>query len=138
MSYQHPAQKEIKEILSTAKRIAVVGISDKPERSSYEVSAYMQQAGYEIIPINPRLESVLGVKAYASLEDVEGKVDVVNVFRRSSETPPIAEAAVQAGAKTLWLQLGISNQDACDIADKAGLSVVMDRCIKIDHMNFLK
>lgn len=133
MTYQHPNQNEVKEILDRTKRIAVVGISDKPDRASYQVSAYMQQAGYEIIPINPRIDSVLGVKAYATLQEVEGEIDMVNVFRRSSETPPVAEAAVQAGAKTLWLQLGISNEEAYRLANDAGLNVIMDRCIKIEY-----
>jgi predicted CoA-binding protein len=133
MTYQQPNQNEVKEILDRTKRIAVVGISDKPDRASYQVSAYMQQAGYEIIPINPRIDNVLGVKAYASLQEVEGEIDMVNVFRRSSETPPVAEAAVQAGAKTLWLQLGISNEVAYRLANDAGLNVIMDRCIKIEH-----
>lgn len=133
MTYQQPNQNEIKDILDRTTRIAVVGISDKPDRASYQVSAYMQQAGYEIIPINPRIDSVLGVKAYESLQEVEGKIDMVNVFRRSSETPPVAEAAVQAGAKTLWLQLGIANDEAYRLAHDAGLNVVMDRCLKIEH-----
>jgi predicted CoA-binding protein len=133
MTYQQPNQNEVKEILDRTKRIAVVGISDKPDRASYQVSAYMQQAGYEIIPINPRIDSVLGVKAYTSLQEVEGEIDMVNVFRRSSETPPVAEAAVEAGAKTLWLQLGISNDEAYRLAEEAGLNVIMDRCIKIEH-----
>jgi predicted CoA-binding protein len=133
MTYKHPSEKDLKTILTKTKRIAVVGISDKPDRASYQVSAYLQKAGYEIIPINPRLEEVLGVKAYPSLEVVQGKVDIVNVFRRSEETPLVAEAAIKAKAKVLWLQLGIINEETHRLARDAGLEVVMDRCIKIDH-----
>ena len=137
MGYEHPTQDELKRILTDSKRIAIVGISDKPDRASYQVAAYLQNAGYEIIPINPRLNEVLGVKAYKSLEEVEGEIDIVDVFRRSEETPPVAEAAVAAGAKLLWLQLGIANDEAYTIAHEAGVQVIMDRCIKIDHATLL-
>jgi predicted CoA-binding protein len=133
MTYQHPTAQKVKEILEKPKRIAVIGISDRTDRASYQVSAYMQQQGYEILPINPRLDTVLGIKAYKSLEDIEGPIDIVNVFRRSEETPPVAEAAVKAGAKVLWLQLGIRNEEAYKIAIHGGLNVIMDRCIKVDH-----
>jgi len=131
--YKHPTKEKLEELLKESKRIAVVGISDKPDRASYQVSAYMQQAGYEILPVNPRLDTVLGVKAYRSLADIEGPIDIVNVFRRSEETVPVAQDAVQVGAKILWFQLGIANEEAYKIASRAGLEVVMDRCIKIDH-----
>jgi predicted CoA-binding protein len=133
MSYNHPLEEDLKTILTKTKRIAVVGISDKPDRASYQVSAYLQKAGYEIIPINPRLKEVLGVKAYPSLEAVQGEIDIVNVFRRSEETFSVAEAAIKAKAKVLWLQLGILNEESHRLARDAGLEVVMDRCIKIDH-----
>ncbi|WP_025028830.1 CoA-binding protein [Caldalkalibacillus mannanilyticus] len=133
MSYQQPAPEQIAEILKQNKRIAVVGISDKPDRASFQVAQYMQRAGYEIIPINPRLDEVLGVKAYRSLDEVEGTIDIVNVFRRSEETPPVAKEAAKVGAKILWLQLGIHSDEAYEIAKQGGMEVVMDRCIKIDH-----
>lgn len=134
MGYLHPSEQELKAILSEAKRIAVVGISDKPDRASYGVSVYMKQAGYEIIPVNPQLSEVLDTKVYSSLEEIEGKVDIVNVFRRSEFTVPVVESAIAIGAKVVWLQLGIYNEEAYRLANDAGLDIVMDRCIKIDHM----
>ncbi len=133
MSYQHPSKEEIKNILQTTKRIAVIGISDKPDRASYQVSKYMQQTGYEIIPVNPRLTEVLGIKAYPTLEVIDGPVDLVNVFRRSEETVLYAEQALKIGAKVLWLQLGIRNEETWQKASESGIEVVMDRCIKVDH-----
>jgi predicted CoA-binding protein len=125
--------KSTKEILAQAKRIAVVGLSDRPERTSYQVSKYMQEQGYEIIPVNPAIESSLGQKAYASLLDVPGPIDIVNVFRRSEHTVEVAEQAVQAKAKVLWLQLGIQHDESKRIAEEGGLTVIMDRCIMVEH-----
>lgn len=133
MSYHHPTQEVLSELLFSSKRIAVVGLSDKPNRTSYQVASYMQQAGYEIIPVNPNIEQVLGVKAYRSLEEIEGAIDIVNIFRRSSDTFEIAEEAVKVGAKAVWLQLGISNDQAYQVAHDAGLYVVMNSCIKVNH-----
>lgn len=133
MSYHHPTQEVLSDILSSSKRIAVVGLSDKPNRTSYQVASYMQQAGYEIIPVNPNIEQALGVKAYRSLEEIEGEIDIVNIFRRSSDTFEIAEEAVKVGAKAVWLQLGISNDQAYQVAHDAGLYVVMNSCIKVNH-----
>lgn len=133
MSYHHPTQEVLSDLLSSSKRIAVVGLSDKPNRTSYQVASYMQQAGYEIIPVNPNIEQALGVKAYRSLEEIEGEIDIVNIFRRSSDTFEIAEEAVKVGAKAVWLQLGISNDQAYQVAHDAGLYVVMNSCIKVNH-----
>lgn len=133
MSYHHPTQEVLSDILSSSKRIAVVGLSDKPNRTSYQVASYMQQAGYEIIPVNPNIEQALGVKAYRSLEEIEGEIDIVNIFRRSSDTFEIVEEAVKVGAKAVWLQLGISNDQAYQVAHDAGLYVVMNSCIKVNH-----
>lgn len=129
----NPTQEEIEHILKAAKRIAVVGLSNNPERTSYQIAQAMHQAGYEIIPVNPVIEQWLGKKAYPKLADVPGKVDIVNVFRRSEYTPNIAKEAVEIGAKVLWLQLGIVNEEAYRIASEAGMQVVMDRCIKVEH-----
>lgn len=137
MSYNHPTQEVLENILFSAKRIAVVGLSDKPDRTSYQVALYMQQAGFEIIPVNPTIEYSLGMKAYRSLQEIEGEVDIVNVFRRSAETLEVAEDAVKIGAKALWLQLGIINEQSYEIAQQAGLIVVMNRCIKVDHAQLL-
>lgn len=129
--------QELKQILAESKRIAVVGLSNKPERTSYQVAKYMQEAGYEIIPVNPTITESLGQKAYPSLKEIPGQVDIVNVFRRSEDTVGPAREAVAIGAKVLWLQLGIANEEAFRIADQAGLKVVMDRCIKVEHARLL-
>lgn len=128
----------MKRLLQTSKRIAVVGLSDKPDRDSYRVAEYLLQAGYEVIPVNPRLETWLGQKAVARLEDIEGPVDIVDVFRRAEETPPIAEKAVAIRAKALWLQLGIHHEEAVRIAEAGGLDVVTNRCIKVEHARLLR
>ncbi|PTQ55761.1 MAG: Succinyl-CoA synthetase [Candidatus Carbobacillus altaicus] len=131
-------EQAIKRLLETSKRIAVVGLSDKPERDSYRVAEYLLKAGYEIIPVNPRLSTWLGQKAVARLEDIEGPVDIVDVFRRGEETPPIAEKAVAIGAKALWLQLGIHNDETVRIAQEGGVNIVTNRCIKVEHSRLLK
>lgn len=131
MAFENPSNEQIRDILTNAKTIAVVGLSDKPERTSYMVSEAMQQAGYRIIPVNPNAQEILGEKSYASLSEIDEPIDIVNVFRRSEYTVPVAEEAVKIGAKVLWLQQGIINEEAAEIASKAGLSVVMDRCIKV-------
>lgn len=132
MAYQHPSREEIKSILQSSTTIAVVGLSDKPDRVSYMVSEAMQAKGYTIIPVNPNADSILGQKSYASLKDIPFPVDIVNVFRRSEHTPPVAEEAVAIAAKTLWLQLGIASEEAATIAEAGGLNVIMDRCIKVE------
>lgn len=131
--YEHLDRSEIKKILSEAKTIAVVGLSDNPERTSHMVSKAMQDEGYRIIPVNPKVDEVLGEKSYASLLDIPEKVDIVNVFRRSEFTVPIAEEAVKINAGTFWLQQGIINEEAGRIASEGGLNVIMDRCIKVEQ-----
>jgi hypothetical protein len=126
-------QDSIDEILSESRTIAVVGLSPKPERASHEVAQYLQNHGYRIIPVHPSADTILGEKVYARLEDIPEPVDIVDVFRRAEDTPPVAESAVRIGAKTLWLQLGIINEVAASIAAAGGLNVVQDRCIKIEH-----
>jgi predicted CoA-binding protein len=127
-----PSDTELRSILGDAKTIAVVGLSSKPDRPSNDVAAFLQRKGYRIVPVNPTETEVLGERAYASLaeipEDIE--IDVVDVFRRAAETPPVAEAAVARGAKVLWLQDGIVNDDARRIAEDAGLTVIMGVCIR--------
>lgn len=132
MAFQNPSREQIKDILQNSTTVAVVGLSDNPERISYMVSEAMQAKGYTIIPVNPNADTILGQKSYASLKDIPVQVDIVNVFRRSEHTPPVAEEAVAIGAKTLWLQLGIASEEAADIAGKGGLEVIMDRCIKVE------
>lgn len=125
----------IRRILGETTTIAVVGLSSKPDRPSHDVSAYLQRAGYRIVPVNPRETEVLGEPAYATLRDIPADlpIDVVDVFRRAEETPEVARDAVAIGARTLWLQLGIANDEARAIAEDAGLTVIMDRCLKVDH-----
>jgi uncharacterized protein len=132
MAFENPAREQIKDILQNSTTVAVVGLSDNPERVSYMVSEAMQAKGYTIIPVNPNADTILGQKSYASLKDIPVQVDIVNVFRRSEHTPPVAEEAVAIGAKTLWLQLGIASEEAADIAVQGGLQVIMDRCIKVE------
>jgi predicted CoA-binding protein len=132
MAFENPSREEIKRILQEAGTIAVVGLSDDPSKISHQVSAAMQAKGYKIVPVNPNADMILGEKAYPSLKDVPGPIDIVNVFRRPEHTPPIAEEAVAVRAKTLWLQLGIANDEAAEIAREAGVTVIMDRCIKVE------
>ncbi|PTX55162.1 hypothetical protein C8P63_12142 [Melghirimyces profundicolus] len=132
--FQNPDNEQIRERLKEAKNIAVVGLSDKPHRTSHMIARALQQAGYRIFPVNPTLEGpVLGEPPYASVEAIDEPVDIVDVFRRSEHCVPVARDAVAAGAKTLWLQQGIFNEEAARIAREAGLTVIMDRCIKVDH-----
>lgn len=125
-------------LLKNAKRIAVVGVSDKPFRDSHRIARYLQQAGFELLPVNPLLSEVLGQKVYASLAEIPEPVDIVNVFRRSEEVPDLVEQAIAAGAKAIWLQLGVIHEPAAEKAREAGLSVVMDRCIMVDHARLLR
>ncbi len=121
-----------REILEQSKTIAVVGLSSDPDRSSYGIAEALQQRGYRIIPVNPKETEVLGEKAYATLADIPVPVDIVDVFRRAEFAPEIAREAVAIGAKALWLQSGISNDEAAAIAEAGGLDVVMDRCIMVE------
>jgi predicted CoA-binding protein len=127
-----PSDAELRSILGDARTIAVIGLSSKPDRHSNEVAAFLQGRGYRIVPVNPNETEVLGERAYASLIDVppEVEIDVVDVFRRAEDTPPVAEQAVARGAKVLWLQDGIVNDDARRIAETAGLTVIMGVCIQ--------
>ncbi len=130
---------DINSILKTSKIIAIVGLSDKPDRPSYDVASYLLSHGYTIIPVNPMIKEWKGIKAYSSLLEIpkEIKVDVVDVFRKSEDVLPIAKEAVSIGAKTLWLQLGIINEEASLLASKNHLNFVNDRCIKIEHSKII-
>jgi predicted CoA-binding protein len=132
MAFANPSRDEIKQLLLNARNIAVVGLSDNPERTSHQVAKAMQQKGYRIIPVNPNAERILGETCYPSLRDIPEPVDIVNVFRRSEYVVPIAEEAAAIGAKVFWLQQGIYNEEAAEIAAQGGLVVVMDRCIKVE------
>jgi predicted CoA-binding protein len=123
----------IPELLRSARVIAVVGLSSDEMRPSHGVAAYMQRAGYRIIPVNPNETEVLGEKAYARLEDVPEKIDIVDIFRRSIYVRGVVESAIRVGAKAVWMQEGVVDEAAAAIARTAGLDVVMDRCILKDH-----
>lgn len=123
----------LRRILKASRVIAVVGLSANWWRPSFFVAKYLQDHGYRIIPVNPAYQEVLGEKCYAALRDVPEKIDMVDCFRQSGEMPALAEEAIAIGAKCLWMQLGITNQAAADRARAAGLDVVMDRCVKIEH-----
>ena len=125
-----PTDQELRSILGEAKTIAVVGLSSDPIRDSYGIAEFLQERGYRIIPVNPNETEVLGEKAYPSLLDVPEKVDVVDVFRRAEFTPEVAEQAVKIGARVLWLQDGIVNEEAWRIGQEGGLDVVMGVCIR--------
>jgi len=120
----------IDRILAETRTIAVVGISDKPDRPSHSVARYLQERGYRIIPVNPALKEVLGETAYPSLSDVPVPVDLVDVFRKSADVPPIADEAIRAGARFFWMQEGVESDEARERLERAGIPVVMDRCVK--------
>ena len=129
--------KEMKEILLSIKTIASVGISSNPEKESYEVVAYLKDQGYRIIPVNPTATEILGEKTYPSLSDIPDKVDVVQVFRKPEDVPPVVEEAIKIGAKVVWMQAGIVNEDAAQKAREAGLQVVMDACMRATHRRLI-
>ena len=127
----------LRRILETHKVIAMVGLSQKEDRPSNIVARYLMARGYTVIPVNPAQTEILGQRCYASLKDIPVKVDMVNVFRKSADVPPFAADAIAIGAKSLWLQIGIINEDAAAQASAAGLDVVMDRCPKIEYARLL-
>ena len=127
----------IRKILKNSKTIAVVGLSPKPHRPSHQVASYLMEAGYTIIPVNPGQDAILGQTCYPSLRDIPSPVDMVDIFRRPEAILPIVEDAIDIGVKFIWMQEGIINMEAAAKAEAAGLTVVMDRCTKIDHMCLL-
>ncbi len=130
---QNPTREEIGQILKKSKTIAVVGLSDNPERTSYMVSKAMQDAGYEIIPVNPKADYILGKKAVKTLKEIEGHVDIVNVFRRSEFLMDVAQEFVQIDADVFWAQLGLQDEATYEFLKEKGYTVIMDRCIKVEH-----
>ena len=128
-----PSADPILDILKNSRTIAVVGLSSHPARPSFGVSEYMQSAGYLIVPVNPNETDVLGEPSHARLEDIPQKIDIVDIFRRPELVPPIVDAAIRIGAKVVWMQLGIENLPAAERAQAAGLTVVMDACLLIEH-----
>lgn len=137
--HTNPTRENLKDLLEGSRNVAVVGLSESPYRTSHAIARYMQDAGYRIFPVNPNLTGpVLGEQPYATVEEIPERIDIVDVFRRSELTPPVARDAAAAGAKALWLQLGVYNEDAARHAAEHGLTVVMDRCIKVDHAALLR
>ncbi len=137
MPHQNPSNDKRRQLLEEAKTIAVVGLSNKPDRTSYMVSEAMKNNGYRIIPVNPMIagETVLGEKAVASLTEIDEPVDIVNVFRRSEEIMPVAQETLQMKnkPKAFWLQQGIANEEAAALVEQQGIDVIQDLCIKVDH-----
>jgi uncharacterized protein len=135
VSYQDPFT--IQSIINRAKTVAIVGLSPNELRASYFVGYYLRRHGFQVIPVNPREESILGVRSYPSLREVPDAIDVVDVFRAPDAVPAIAEEAVAAGAGALWLQYGVISPEGAQIAVDGGLDVVMDRCLKVEHARYL-
>ncbi len=129
---------KIRDILENAKTIAILGLSPKPERDSNMVARYLKDQGYTIIPVRPAQDEILGEKAYASLDDIKEPVDIVDVFRNPAQIMPHAYEAIRLKPKVFWMQLNIENQEAAELLTAAGIDVVMDRCIKVDHGRLCK
>lgn len=135
---QNPSNDQIREILENAKTIAVIGLSDNPEKTSYQISKIMQEVGYRIIPVNPMVDEVLGEKAYNSLLEINESIDIINVFRRPEFLPELAKEAAQTNCKVFWAQQGIVNEEASEFLKEKGFTVIMDLCIKVAHAVLLK
>lgn len=131
------SQESIKDILRSCRRIAVVGFSPKEQRPSHRVGKYLVAAGFTVYPVNPGIAEIAGMTCYPSLASLPSKIDVVDIFRRSEDVFSIVEEAIAISAQVIWMQQGVVNETAATLARKAGLQVVMDRCIKIDHANML-
>jgi predicted CoA-binding protein len=139
MSWSPQSNVEIAEILQQSKNVAIVGISNKEDRASYQVARWLQQnSHFTLFFVNPVVDEVLGQKTYASLADIPAEIDIVDVFRKAEDCLPVLEKALAIGAKTIWLQLGISNDEVAAKGFAAGIQVVMDRCIKIDYAALIK
>lgn len=138
MSWNAPSNSEVKELLGRSKNVAIVGISDKEDRASYQVARWLQaHSHFTLFFVNPVIDEVLGQKTYASLADISEQIDIVDVFRKSEDCPAVLDAAIAVGARSIWLQLGISNSDVAERGAAAGMQVVMDRCIKIDYADLI-
>ena len=136
--WQNPDDETIRTLLRSAKNIAVVGCSPKPDRTSHQIAAFLLEQGYNMIPVHPQADTILGQTCYPTLADIPVPIDIVDVFRKPEFTPPIAEAAVAIGAKSLWLQQGIANEDSWRIATEGGLTCIMDRCIAVMYRLLLR
>jgi uncharacterized protein len=130
--------KEIEKILRTAKTIAVVGASPKPWRDSGSIAQFLVGRGYKVLPVNPAYKEVLGMECYPDLKSTKAKIDIVDIFRKPEEVLPIIDEAIAVGATTVWMQLDVVNEEAAQRAEKAGLNVIMDRCIAVDHRRLIR
>lgn len=130
--------QKIKELLKKSRTIAVVGLSPDPDKPSFEVASYLKEHGYKIIPVRPNTEEVLGEKAYGSLAEIPGSIDIVDVFRKSEFIPEIVDEAIRIKAKAVWMQLGLRHEEAAKKAEQAGLTVIQDRCMLVEHRRLLK
>jgi predicted CoA-binding protein len=137
MKFINDQAAEIRNILQNTTTIAVVGLSPKPSRPSNQVAQYLKDAGYTIIPVNPGQNTLLGLPCYPDLQAIPGPVDMVDIFRRSEFVLPVVEEAITIKAKVIWMQSGIINEEAAELAEEAGLAVIMDRCTMVDHMDLL-
>ncbi len=135
---KNPENEQLKEILEKTKTIAVIGLSDNPERTSYQISNEMQKAGYKIIPVNPMVDEVLGEKAYDSLADIDIPFDMINVFRRSEFLPDIAKEAAETDCRVFWAQQGVISEEAYNYLKERDFTVIMDMCIKVVHSVLVK
>ena len=138
MAWQNPENEKIRSVLQSAYNIAVVGLSDDPDRTSYQIARAMQKSGYHIIPVNPNVTEVLGEKAYASLKEVDHTIDIINVFRRPEHLPEIAKEAAQTDCRVFWAQQGIVNEAASEYLKERDFTVIMDMCIKVAHAMLIK
>jgi predicted CoA-binding protein len=133
MAHTNPSDEDLRQLLTTATTIAIVGASGNPDKASHGIMQKLQHAGYKVIPVNPKEPEILGERSYPSLLDIPARIDIVDVFRRAEDTRSIADDAVKIGAKALWLQSGISNEETAKRAEAGGLRVVMDACIGATH-----
>jgi uncharacterized protein len=138
VAQQWQDEKVIKDLVRATRTIAVVGLSPRKHRDSLRVARYLQRQGYRIIPVNPNADEVLGEKSYPSLQEVPEQIDLVDVFRRPEFVADVARDAVEIGAKAIWMQIGVVNEEAARIASEAGLKVVMDRCLMVEHWRLTK
>ena len=138
MTWTVPTNAEVKSLLQESKTVAIVGISNKEDRASYQVAKWLQSnSHFTLYFVNPVIDEVLGQKTYASLADIPEQIDIVDVFRKAEDCPSVLEKAIAIGAKTIWLQLGIINDEVARKGSEAGMQVVMDRCIKVDYANLI-
>ena len=128
---------DLKEILLSAKTIASVGVSSNPNKESYRIASYLKAQGYRVIPVNPTAPEIMGETSYPDLQSVPEKIDIVQVFRKPEDVPPVVDDAIKAGAKVIWMQEGIVHEEAAEKARKAGLQVVMDTCMRVAHRTLI-